>query len=126
MDRLDLRIEVPSVAYCDLDLPESGDDSASIAARVSAARAIQDARFEKYDDVWVNADAEGEILAQIATPDEAGRELLLKVAERFGLSARGFHRVLRVARTIADLDGAENVLKSHVAEAVSFRVSTKD
>jgi len=125
MDRFDLRIEVPSVAYSDLDLPESGENSAGISARVSAARAVQDARFSEYGDVWVNADAEGDILAKFATPDTAGRELLLKVAERFGLSARGYHRVLRVARTIADLDGSEHVLKSHVAEAVSFRVATK-
>ncbi|HBQ36196.1 MAG TPA: AAA family ATPase, partial [Rhodobacteraceae bacterium] len=125
MDRFDLRIEVPSVAYSDLDLPESGENSAGISARVSAARAVQDARFSEYGDVWVNADAEGDILAKFATPDTAGRELLLKVAERFGLSARGYHRVLRVARTIADLDGSEHVLKSHVAEAVSFRIATK-
>ena len=123
MDRFDLRIEVPPVAYSDLDLPESGDNSAEIAARVSTARAVQDARFARHDSMWVNADAEGDILAEIATPDEEGRELLLKVAERFGMSARGYHRVLRVARTIADLDGSQNVLKPHVAEAVSFRVS---
>ena len=125
MDRFDLRIEVPPVAYSDLDLPQNGDSSADIAARVSAARATQDARFADYDDVWVNADAEGDVLAEIATPDDAGRELLLKVAQRFGLSARGYHRVLRVARTIADLDGSDQVLKPHVAEAVSFRVAVK-
>ena len=71
----------------------------------------------------LNADAEGEVLDQIAVPDAAGRTLLTRVAERFGLSARGYHRVLRVARTIADLDGADAVRASHVAEAVSFRLS---
>ncbi|KZY47912.1 hypothetical protein A3731_28995 [Roseovarius sp. HI0049] len=71
----------------------------------------------------LNADAEGEMLTEIATPDTEGRELLTKVADRFGLSARGYHRVLRVARTIADLDGADTIRRPHVAEAVSFRLS---
>ena len=69
-----------------------------------------------------NADAEGEILKDIATPDAEGSALLTRVAERFALSARGYHRVLRVARTIADLDGSPEVCHRHVAEAVSYRV----
>jgi len=123
MDRFDLRIDVPPVAFSDLDLPEVGDSSADMAARVASARALQEARFEGHDDMRVNADAEGAILEEIATPDDEGRALLLKVAERFGLSARGYHRVLRVARTIADLEGEADVRKPHVAEAVSFRLS---
>lgn len=123
MDRFDLRIDVPPVAFSDLDLPEAGDSSADMAARIASARALQEARFEGHDDMRVNADAEGAILEEIATPDDEGRALLLKVAERFGLSARGYHRVLRVARTIADLEGEANVRKPHVAEAVSFRLS---
>ena len=71
----------------------------------------------------VNAEAEGSLLEEIATPDGEGRDLLLKIAERFGLSARGYHRVLRVARTIADLAGSEAVRKPHVAEAVSYRLT---
>ncbi|WP_457647006.1 YifB family Mg chelatase-like AAA ATPase [Profundibacter sp.] len=123
MDRFDLRIDVPPVAFSDLDLPETGDSSADMAARIASARTLQEARFEGHDDMRVNADAEGAMLEEIATPDDEGRALLLKVAERFGLSARGYHRVLRVARTIADLEGEENVRKPHVAEAVSFRLS---
>jgi magnesium chelatase family protein len=123
MDRFDLRVEVPPVAYTDLDLPESGDSSAEVAARVAAARAVQTARFEGHGNARVNADAEGRLLEEIATPDAEGRELLARVAERFGLSARGYHRVLRVARTIADLDGSDAVCKPHVAEAVSFRLA---
>ena len=123
MDRFDLRIDVPPVAFSDLDLPEAGDSSADMAARIASARALQEARFEGHDDMRVNADAEGAMLEEIATPDDEGRALLLKVAERFGLSARGYHRVLRVARTIADLEGEANVRKPHVAEAVSFRLS---
>jgi magnesium chelatase family protein len=122
MDRFDLRIDVPPVAFSDLDLPETGDSSADMAARIEGARNLQEARFEGHD-MRVNADAEGAILEEIATPDDEGRALLLKVAERFGLSARGYHRVLRVARTIADLEGEADVRKPHVAEAVSFRLS---
>ncbi len=124
MDRFDLRIEVPPVSFTDLDLPPSGDSSAQVAARVAAARAVQQDRFSDHPDMRLNADAEGEALEEIATPDTEGRTLLNTVAERMGLSARGYHRVLRVARTIADLDGASDVRRPHVAEAVSYRLTT--
>jgi magnesium chelatase family protein len=123
MDRFDLRIEVPPVAFQDLDLPQTGDTSSAIATRVAAARARQDDRFAAHDGMRVNADAEGHVLEQIATPDADGRALLLRIAERFGLSARGYHRILRVARTIADLDHADQVSRNHVAEAASFRLA---
>jgi magnesium chelatase family protein len=122
MDRFDLRLEVPPVAFTDLDLPPSGDSSATVAARVATARAVQARRFEGLPGVRVNADAEGAALEQVATPDQAGRDLLTRAAERFGLSARGYHRVLRVARTIADLDGSETVRAPHVAEAIGYRL----
>ncbi|WP_412506115.1 YifB family Mg chelatase-like AAA ATPase [Roseovarius sp. SYSU LYC5161] len=123
MDRFDLRVDVPPVAFTDLDLPASGDGSKTVAARVAAARAMQETRFADSSGMRLNADAEGEVLEQVATPDRDGRALINRVAERFGLSARGYHRVLRVARTIADLDGAEAVRQPHVAEAVGYRVS---
>jgi magnesium chelatase family protein len=123
MDRFDLRIEVPPVGYSDLDLPASGDSSATVAARVAGARATQTARFADRPGMRVNADAEGAALDEIASPDAEGRTLLARVADRFGLSARGYHRILRVARTIADLDGSDAVRLPHVAEAVSFRVA---
>jgi magnesium chelatase family protein len=123
MDRFDLRIEVPPVAYTDLDLPASGDASATVAARVASARDVQAARFAGHDNMRVNADAEGALLEEIASPDPEGRDLLQRVAMRFGLTARGYHRVMRVARTIADLDGAPTVRTPHVAEAVSYRVA---
>ncbi|MCF3593531.1 YifB family Mg chelatase-like AAA ATPase [Rhodobacteraceae bacterium LMO-12] len=122
MDRFDLRIEVPPVAYSDLDLPPSGEGSAEVAARVAAARKVQESRYSQSSTAQLNSDAEGELLEEIATPDSQGRELLIKVAERMGLTARGYHRVLRVARTIADLDGSSDVRHPHVAEAVSFRL----
>ena len=123
MDRFDLRVEVPPVAYTDLDLPASGDTSAQVAGRVRAARLVQDRRFADHPGIKVNADAEGAVLDAIATPDDEGKALLAKVAERFGLSARGYHRVLRVARTIADLDGSATVRRPHIAEAVSYRIA---
>ncbi len=123
MDRFDLRVEVPPVAYTDLDLPQDGESSVGIAARVAAARDIQTRRFADVAGVRVNAEAEGKTLEEIATPDTEGRALLGKVADRFGLSARGYHRVLRVARTIADLSGEAEVRRPHVAEAVSYRLA---
>ena len=123
MDRFDLRVEVPPVAYTDLDLPASGDTSATVAARVAAARGRQALRFQGHATARVNADLEGSLLEDTANPDAEGRALLVRVAERFGLSARGYHRVLRVARTIADLDDSAEVRLSHIAEAVSFRLT---
>jgi len=123
MDRFDLRLEVPPVGFADLDLPHSGDGSCEVAARVAAARAVQDRRFADHTDLHQNADAEGEVLEDIATPDAEGAKILAQAAERFGLSARGYHRILRVARTIADLDGAVDVRRPHVAEALSFRLA---
>jgi magnesium chelatase family protein len=122
MDRFDLRVDVPPVAYTDLDLPASGDMSADVATRVRAARDRQTTRFADHPDLRVNADLEGALLERVAGPDSESRALLARVAERFGLSARGYHRILRVARTIADLAGADHVALPHIAEAVSFRI----
>ncbi|WP_170346404.1 YifB family Mg chelatase-like AAA ATPase [Ruegeria atlantica] len=125
MDRFDLRIEVPPVGFTDLDLPPSGDSSATVAARVENARALQAERFRGMPNLRQNSDAEGKVLEQIATPDAEGKAVLLKAADQFGLSARAFHRILRVARTIADLDGSADIRRPHVAEALSFRISAR-
>jgi magnesium chelatase family protein len=122
MDRFDLRVDVPPVSMADLNLPSDGEASATIAARVAAARVRQRNRFHDYPELRQNADAEGAILEEIAEPDAEGAALLLKAADRFKLSARGYHRVLRVARTIADLAGSETVRQPHIAEAISYRV----
>lgn len=123
MDRFDLRVEVPPVAFTDLDLPPSGDTSEQVAARVAAARDIQTARFDGAGGMRLNADLEGNALEEAARPDSDGRALIGRVAERFGLSARGYHRILRVARTIADLDGSADVRSPHLAEAISYRLA---
>lgn len=123
MDRFDLRVDVPPVSFTDLDLPPSGDTSAAIAARVATARDIQTGRFAKTSGARVNADAGAALLDEIAAPDAEGRALLLRAAEKFGLSARGYHRILRVARTIADLDDSAAVRRPHIAEAISYRVA---
>ncbi len=125
MDRFDLRVEVPPVRFTDLDLPANGESSATVAARVKAARDIQGQRYADHPTIRQNADIQGDLLENVATPDAEGRALLTRVAERFGLSARGYHRVLRTARTIADLAQEPEVHRDHVAEAISFRLSTK-
>jgi magnesium chelatase family protein len=125
LDRFDLRVEVPPVSYRDLDLPPSGEDSAAIAARIRTARDVQTARFADMDGVGTNAHAEGRVLEDIATPDAEGQAMLGRAADRFKLSARGYHRVLRVARTIADLDHSADVRAPHVAEALSYRLPSQ-
>lgn len=122
MDRFDLRLEVPAVSFMDLELPSGGDTSAQVAARVAAARDVQAARFRNHPQARVNAEASGSLLDQIAAPDEEGRALILKAPERLGLTARGYHRILRTARTIADLAGSATVRAPHLAEAISYRL----
>jgi magnesium chelatase family protein len=123
MDRFDLRLEVPPVAWQDLDQAARGESTAAVAARVAAARARQAQRYAGHPRVRLNADAEGALLDEIAAPDAEGRALLGRVADRFGLTARGYHRILRVARTIADLDASPNVRLPHLAEAVGYRLT---
>ncbi len=119
-DRIDLQIDVPPVDPLDMSAPPPTDSSATVAARVAKARAIQVARY-KDTGVTCNAEADGELLEKVAAPDADGRALLTQAAEKMRLSARGYHRILRVARTIADLDGSETVKRQHIAEALSYR-----
>ncbi len=123
-DRMDIHIEVPAVEVADLGLPPGAESSADIAKRVARARDIQAQRFEAEapgQGLRTNAEADGELLERIAAPDAPGRALLMEAAEKMRLTARGYHRVLRVARTLADLDGCGGVKRIHIAEAASYR-----
>jgi magnesium chelatase family protein len=123
LDRIDLHIEVPAVTAADLILPPPSEGSREVGARVAYARDVQAARYAALglDGVRVNAQAAGPVLEEVARADNAGLTLLRDAANAMHLSARGYHRVLRVARTLADLDGAEKVGRVHFAEALSYR-----
>jgi magnesium chelatase family protein len=123
MDRIDLRIEVPAVTAADLILPPPSEGSAEVAARVAAARSLQTARYKNAGLIGThtNASAPASVLETVSQPDKQGLALLKEAAETMRLSARGYHRVLRVARTLADLDGIEKIGRLHLAEALSYR-----
>jgi magnesium chelatase family protein len=122
LDRIDLHIEVGAVQPGDLALPPPAEGSTAIRRRVAAARVRQAQRYVAAERrIRTNAEADGALLDEVATPEAAGRALLVRAAERLRLSARGYHRVLRVARTLADLEGSPDVARRHVAEALSYR-----
>ena len=124
MDRIDLQIEVPAVTAADLALPAPVEGTAEAAARVLAAREIQMHRAEKYSEnagAATNAEMPTAMLEKLANPDEAGRQLLIQAAQTMALTARGYHRVLRTARTIAGLENSDGVRRVHIAEALGLR-----
>jgi magnesium chelatase family protein len=128
LDRIDLHIEVPAVTASDLILPPPSEGSREVAARVARARDIQAERYaaRELDGVRTNAQASGPVLEEVARVEGSALTLLRDAADAMQLSARGYHRVLRVARTLADLDGADKVGRIHLAEALSYRALADD
>lgn len=127
MDRIDLNIFVPAVLATDLARQNKGESSAQVAKRVAAARERQTTRYEQFlvnqagTTGLTNASLPVKFLDDVASPDEKGQQILNRAAEKFRLSARGYHRILRVARTLADLEASESVRYHHVAEAINYR-----
>ncbi|GKX33049.1 MAG: ATPase AAA [Rhizobiaceae bacterium MnEN-MB40S] len=125
MDRIDLRIDVPAVTAADLIKPGVSEPSAVVAARVASARARQKQRFLElgHPGVTANAQCPTALIETIAQPDPGGAALLQDAAEKLKFSARAYHRILKVARTLADLEGVDTVGRIHIAEAISYRLS---
>ena len=121
MDRLDLHVEVPIVPFKDLTKMQSGEPSSVIRERVIRARRIQEERFKDYKGIFSNAQMTERMIHRYAEPDEASIDMLRMAMERLSLSARAYNRILKVARTIADLAGAEKVGREHIAEAIGYR-----
>ncbi len=124
MDRIDIRIDVPAVTAVDLIRPMPAERSADVARRVERARERQRERFQALDipGIALNARAPTSMIEALAEPDAGALQLLRDAAEKFRFSARGYHRVLKVARTLADLDGSEKLGRIHLAEAISYRI----
>jgi len=120
MDRIDIHIEVPAVKYRDLAERADGESSASIAGRVENSRALQRERF-KGTKVHSNAQMTPRLIRKHCELDAAGNRLLEMVTDRLGLSARSYNRILKVSRTIADLDGSESIRDQHLSEAIQYR-----
>lgn len=125
MDRIDLRIDVPAVSAADLIRPMAAEASAAVARRVARARQLQIDRFAALGsrEPSSNERCSTAMIERIAEPDAAGLQLLRDAAEKLKFSARGYHRVLKVARTLADLDGSATVGRLHLAEAISYRIA---
>lgn len=119
-DRIDVHIDVPPVSPADLNKPAAAEGTKEVAARVAEAREIQTQRYKNMD-VKTNAEADGEFLYEIAAPDAQGKKMLDDAYEKMGLSMRGYNRVLRVARTIADMEKSQQVRMQHIAEALTYR-----
>lgn len=121
MDRIDLHVEVVPVAYNDLSDKHRGESSAEVRKRVIAARKIQEERYKDFPNIHANAQMSSQLIAKYCDLDDACQAMLKNAMNRLGLSARAFDRILKVSRTIADLDASENIQPEHLAEAINYR-----
>ena len=122
LDRIDIHVEVPAVRYRELsDTSGNSERSRDVQVRVNRAREIQKRRYQKSRRIYANAHIGPRAIKQYCRLDEEGERILKRSMEAFGFSARAYHRILKVARTIADLDGEENILARHISEAVQYR-----
>ena len=121
MDRIDLHIEVPAVKFNELSTNEKGENSSSIRERVIEARVIQSERFKAYSGVHYNAQLNTKLIDKFCQIDDNGKQLLKLAMNKMGLSARSYARILKVARTIADLDQSQDIEAAHLAEAIQYR-----
>ena len=126
MDRIDLHVEVTPVNFSELASSREAEKSELIRARVIKAREIQNHRFVDKEDLHYNAQMSPKMVRKVCAISEAGTTLLKSAMERLGLSARAYDRILKVARTIADLDGSENVELEHLAESINYRSLDRD
>ncbi len=121
LDRIDIHIEVPAVKFKELSTPDGAEPSSKIRERVIAARKIQTERFAKEKKVFANAHMQTRHLKKYCQITSTGQELLRAAMSRLGLSARAYDRILKVARTIADLEGGSDIKESHLSEAIQYR-----
>lgn len=121
LDRIDLQIEISALPFSDISKAEPGEPSSAIRERVIAARRRQEERFKDHKGIHCNAQMTESMIHQYARPDASSLDMLRTAMERLSLSARAYNRILKVARTIADLDGSDNVLSHHLAEAIGYR-----
>jgi magnesium chelatase family protein len=126
MDRIDLHVEVLPVAYGELSDTRRGEPSAEIRKRVIKARKIQELRYKDYPEIHSNAQMTTKLLQQYCVLDQRSQDALRNAMQRLGLSARAYDRILKVARTIADLDGSDNIQYDHLAEAINYRSLDRD
>jgi len=121
LDRIDIHIEVPAVKYKELASKELGESSTTIRERVVRARHLQTERFKNRKGMYCNANMGSKEIREFCCIDSAGEELLKMAITKLGLSARAYDRILKVARTIADLGGAESIRPEHISEAIQYR-----
>jgi magnesium chelatase family protein len=126
LDRIDIHIEVVPVPFDKLAGAPAAESSTSVRERVMQARAIQEERFIEWKDVYCNAQMSSKLIRKFCSPDEAGNALLKNAMERLGLSARAYDRILKVSRTIADLEGSFSIRPDHLAEAIQYRSLDRD